>query len=364
MDKIKNSFSGVIIGILLIIGGTIMLWWNEGETVKNLHSVEEMSKTAIQVKSDEVNPKNDGKLVATNGKFEVVDEKLSDDQFKIEKKTAKLVRTVECYAWVETEHTDDDVTTYSYEKKWVVAGEVPDSDAFHETGHVNPKSWGTIPSDEQVASEVKVGAFKLSTSQVSSVPANVRFNIDGVEAKEGYTNAENYMTTSKDVANPEVGDTRISWHYNDWTEASILAKQNGDSFIDWTSKEGRTVNRVENGIMDLDALLNKIKGEDKATKWIFRLIGALLVIFGYMALINPITTLTSFVPILGGIVGGILGLIAFLIGLIHSLVVIVISWFAFRPILAAVILAVIVALVILIVMLIKKNKKPATVQAG
>jgi len=364
MDKIKNSFSGVIIGILLIIGGTIMLWWNEGETVKNLHSVEEMSKTAIQVKSDEIDPKNDGKLIATSGKFEVVDEKISDDKFNIEKKTSKLTRTVECYAWVETEHTDDDTTTYSYEKKWVVAGEVPDSDAFHEGGHVNPKSWGTIPSDDKVASEVKVGAFKLSTSQIAGIPANARFNIDGVEAIEGYTNSENYMTTSKDINAPEVGDTRISWYFNDWTEASVLAKQNGDSFIDWTSKEGRTINRVENGVMDLDALLNKIKGEDKATKWIFRLIGALLIIFGYMALINPITTLTSFVPILGGIVGGVLGLIAFLIGLVHSLVVIVISWFAFRPILAIIILAVIVALVFMIVTLIKKNKKPATVEAN
>ena len=32
--RLKNSLGGVLIGILMFIGGTILLWWNEGRAVK------------------------------------------------------------------------------------------------------------------------------------------------------------------------------------------------------------------------------------------------------------------------------------------------------------------------------------------
>ena len=38
MKKIGDSFKGVVFGIILIIIGVVLLWWNEGNNVKNLKS--------------------------------------------------------------------------------------------------------------------------------------------------------------------------------------------------------------------------------------------------------------------------------------------------------------------------------------
>ena len=43
MKKIGNSIVGVIIGIICLIGGTGLLWWNEGNNVKNIKTTDEIS---------------------------------------------------------------------------------------------------------------------------------------------------------------------------------------------------------------------------------------------------------------------------------------------------------------------------------
>ena len=115
--------------------------------------------------------------------------------------------------------------------------------------------------------------------------------------------------------------------------------------------------RVEKGLLSLKQIVQEMRNEDKFMKWILRLVGALLVIFGYLAILNPLSTLASFVPLLGGLVGGLLSLLAFLVGLVHSLIIIVIAWFRFRPLLSVVLIAVIVVLVYAIITLLKSKKK-------
>jgi hypothetical protein len=102
-----------------------------------------------------------------------------------------------------------------------------------------------------------------------------------------------------------------------------------------------------------------IQKEDKLIKWLFRGLGALLIVIGYGSILSPISKLASFVPILGNVVGGIVGVISFIIGLVHSLLIIVIAWFRFRPLLAIILLVVIAALIVGLVMLLKKNKAKA-----
>ena len=50
MKSKKNPFSGVIGGIVLLVLGTGLLWWNEGNNVKNLQSVNEGLKNYTDIK--------------------------------------------------------------------------------------------------------------------------------------------------------------------------------------------------------------------------------------------------------------------------------------------------------------------------
>ena len=354
MEKIKNSFGGVIAGIVMIIIGTILLWWNEGENVKNIKSTNELEKVAIELKDTKVDSKNEGKAVLVAGDLNVVDDSVKDDEFMLSIKTAKLSRYVDVYQWEETSDTDSDGhTTYHYEKKWVT-NHINDSSNFHESGHDNPKSIRYAFMDYS-ADTVKVGDFKLTDEQVNGFDTEEQLSGENATLPEGYTYKDGYVTNAGET--PEVGNVRIYWKYNNWKEVTVLAVQKGDTFADFVSKEGRHINYVSEGRKTLAEAIENIRSGDKMMKWLFRGIGALLIIFGYMAILNPLSTLASFVPILGGIVGGVLNLIAFAIGLAHSFIVIAIAWFRFRPILAACLLAGVVLLVVLIVTLIKKNKK-------
>ena len=91
-------------------------------------------------------------------------------------------------------------------------------------------------------------------------------------------------------------------------------------------------------------------------KWIMRAVGSLLILFGYLSIVGPIQRLANKVPVLGGLVGWVLGAITFLVAVIHSLLIIIIAWFRYRPVLAVLLLAVVIAAIVGIIVLIKSKK--------
>ena len=352
MKKIGNSFSGIIGGIIFIIIGVVLLWWNEGNNVRNLKTTAELSKTYINVSSDKVDPQNEGKLIATNGKV-TNEQELSDSLFNITVKTPLLKRVVEVYQWEENSETDSDGdTTYTYKKVW--SDNLIDSSSFNKSGYTNPT---TKEYDDEVyaSSLVNVGAFELSDEQIRSLSTQATYNsFDEAKVTEmNYTISGSYITNSKDMNNPEIGDTRIQYVYNDSTELSVLAVQKGNSFITFVSQAGKKINRVMDGIKSGEEMINVIKTENKILKWVLRAVGIIAVIAGVAALFKPISTLANFVPILGGLVNMAVGLVALIAGLAISLVVIAIAWIRFRPILGICLLVIVGVLVFI---LIKKSK--------
>jgi hypothetical protein len=144
MKKIGDSIKGVVGGFILIVIAVILLWWNEGNNVKNLKTTAEMEKIVIDVGSDAVDKNNEGKLIATHGKL-INEETLTDSVFNVSIKTPKLVRKVEMYQWeenVKTEKKDNmggsttETKTYTYEKVW--SDHEIDSSDFKKTSYSNP----------------------------------------------------------------------------------------------------------------------------------------------------------------------------------------------------------------------------------
>ena len=356
MKKIGNSFSGIIGGIIFIIIGVVLLWWNEGNNVRNLKTTAEMSKTFINVSSDKIDPQNEGKLIATNGKV-TNEEELSDSLFNVKVKTPLLKRIVEVYQWEEESNTDsDNNTTYTYNKVW--KSELIDSSNFNKSGYNNPTT-KEYDDEEYASTLVNVGAFELSDEQIRSLSTDgVYKDFDTSKVAEmNYTVSGNYITNSKDINKPEIGDTRIEYVYNNSTELSVLAVQNGNSFKAFVSKAGKKVNRVMDGIKSGEEIINVIKTENKILKWVFRAVGIIAIIAGVASLFKPLSTISSFVPILGGLVDTAVGLVAFILGLAISLVVIALAWIRFRPVIGIILLVVVAALVFI---LIKKSKTKKT----
>ena len=358
MKKVGNSFKGVLGGIIFIIIGVILLWWNEGNNVRNIKTTKEMANTVIDVESGKVDSANEGKLIATHGKL-INEMTLTDDDFGVSLVTPKLVRTVEVYQWVEDSDTDDNGNrTYSYSKQW--KSDMVNSSEFHSSSsHENPL-YKPYEDKEQYSTQVSVGAFNLSSDQIRALSTDGVFTSYDLEkvTSMNYTVIGDYLTNSKDLDKPEIGDVRIKITYNNSTDVSILAVQKGNTFTEYVSSVGKTESRIVDGVHTGKEMVNIIEKENNLLKWILRLLGTLLCVGGVAAIFKPISTLSSFVPILGGLVNTAVGLVALILGLAISLVVIAIAWIRFRPLVGILLLVAVGGLVFL---LIKKKKSSAPI---
>ena len=361
-SKSGGIFGGILTGIILIIIGIGLLWWNEGRTVKVQKGINEAKDVYKQIKSDKVDSKYDDKLVSTNGKLDLSNaEELVDQDFGIKASSALMERTVEMYQWTESCETDDnDNEKCSYKKEWV--DQLVDSSEFKESSkHTNPSSM-PYESEEFAAENVKMGAFTLPKDLITRLSTDKdKSNAELLEeAKEieDYAVVNKYITNVKEDS-PEIGNVRISFSYNDADSVSVLAVQTGDSFAKYTTKSGTSVYRIKEGIHTGEEIIQDMTDENKTMKWFLRLVGLLLEIFGFAAIFSPIKKLANFVPILGGLVSTATGLIALLLGSAVSLVVIALAWFRYRPILS-IVLIVVVALLVFLLVKFKKKDTPTT----
>ncbi len=352
----KKKSGGLLIGLIMIIAGTVLLFYNEKNNVKNIKTVDELKKEVVDVSSSEIDSKNNGKLIATNGSFVVEDKEVVDSTFNVSLKTAVLKRTVEVYQWEEDSTEEENTTKYTYKKKW--SDKLIDSSEFNDKSYTNPTT-KAYESATYTSNVVKVGNYYLSASQIESLSTDKNLTLEGMNGiylRSGVNIKNNYITNSSDIENPSIGDYRISYSYNDYKEASVLAVQSDSSFTDFTSKAGKNINRVFEGKLTSTQMIQKIENENNTLKWILRLAGGFIIIFGYIALFSGLNRLLEYIPILGKIASSILSLVAGLIGLIHTLVIIIIAWFRYRPLLSIILIALIVAIIIFIKM--KKKKNP------
>jgi len=339
---------GFLGGFVIIIAGIMLLWFNEGRTVKTQQAINEALKNYKDVKSTKIDSKNDGKVIATTGKIDLSNSsEVSDSKFGISIKAVKLKRVVEMYQWEESCKTDeDDKETCSYEKEW--SEKLIDSSEFKKEGHENPASM-KIEGNEYIASDVRVGEFKLTDRLIGLLSYNKKYDNEKLTEQykntvEGYVVNEKYITNSEDVNEPKVGDLRISYEYSSDGEVSLLGVQDEDTLKAFTGKKGKSILIAKRGNYTGRELLEDMTSSNKGIKWFLRILGTILVISGIGSLFAPLQSLTRKVPILSNLVDLSTGLVSTVLGLAISLIVIAIAWFRFRPLLSIILIVIVVAL--------------------
>ena len=349
----KNQGTGILGGLIIFVLGIGLLWYNEGRTVKASKGIIQAQKEFVQVSSNEVKQENEGKLIATTGNIILPEEEVKDPIFNVGIKTAKLERKVEIYQWKESCSTDDkDKETCTYKKEW--DDDLEDSSEFKESGHDNPTAV-KYESDIFIANPVKLDAFELSSSQTKRMTANKKItNIPTEIDPSTNLHVDNFYYTDVVDNTPEVGNIRISFYYNDYNTASVLAVQTGNSFSTYVSKTGYKINQIVEGKHNGNEILQNLADSNKTLKWILRALGTFLVIAGLGSLISPLQRLANFIPIVGTIFGWVTGIAAFLLGLAISLIVIALAWFRYRPVMSICI----IAAAVIIYILSKKFAKP------
>ena len=346
-NKKSGGIGGIGFGFLLIIGGICLLWWNEGRTVKTEASIKEVQSSGIEVNDAKYNSDNNDKIVLVTGKTQY--ETVTDTLLNITVEGLVLNRKVEVYEWEES--CDDDNCTYK--KIW--SDDLIDSSNFRNSSYKNPTSL-MYKSEMFYTSYAKLGDFNLSKEFLAQLDTNDTMPPKEDVEIEGFHVQGSYYTNVKNEADPEIGDLRIIYLYNDANEVTALGVQKEKELATFVGKSGYSLNYVREGIYTLPQVINSLRSSNKTTKWLLRGLGILLVIIGISSVLSPITKLLGYIPILGSIANGAIGIVTFAVGLAISLVVIAVAWFRYRPLLSIGLIVAVVALIILIKKFTKKKE--------
>jgi hypothetical protein len=361
--RIGSSIKGMLFGLLLIPVSLILLVFNEHNAVEDIRANQEIGKFVISIPNDNLNPSNEGRLVHLNGKA-ITGDVLKNDEFGISENAIRLRWDAQIYQWEETSTSEtkkklgggeETVTTYHYKQIW--SDKPINSSGFNEKGHENPTTQNFSTGSAQAA-VVTLGAFQLPSGLVSQIDWKEPLplvDLPAPLAERGRVSNGAFYTG--DPASPKVGDEKIEFFLTKPGDVSVMAVQSGNTFTPYTAKNGKQKFLLYPGLL---SAADVVKGEEKKAmlmRWILRVVGVILMWFGFVLLSKPLSVVADVVPLFGSLVGFLTGGVALLLAGGISLLVIAASWIVFRPVLGISLLVVAVACIVL---MLRMRRKKAT----
>lgn len=352
LQRIGQSFVGVLFGFALIAAACVFLFWNEGRAVKTARSLAEGAGLVHTVPADRIDPANEGKLIHIAGMLTAAGPALDND-FGMKSNGVRLMRRVEMFQWTEEQESETQKklgggettkTTYRYSKNW--ADHPIDSAKFKErSGHANPQM--TYRSRFVVAPQPKLGAFAVPSDLLRNFGAEERLAVAdeqlqaiGKRLNKPVQVVDGILYVSQDPTQPAVGDLRVSFADARLQPASIVAAQTGSGLGPYRTQAGGSVELIAAGQVSAASMFKEAQDENRLITWLLRAGGVLAMFVGFSLIMGPIGTIADVVPFLGDVVRVGTGVMAFLCTVSVAPVVIAIAWFYYRPLVAIAVLAV------------------------
>ena len=374
-SRLGNSFKGIIIGVILFAGSFVLLFWNEGEAVKQAKALKEGANVVQEIPADKIVAAYDGQLIHISG-LATTTQVLHDPEFLVEENALKLIRSTEMFQWKEnkSETTKDKlgggketVTTYTYQHGWA-----PDrikSESFqHPQGHENPAP--KFASVTEIAKPITVGAFRLNDRLIAKIgnAENREFTTADWEKLDPRLRAETKLYEGKiywsakgepNPASPVIGDIRVTLSIVKPTEVSVIAKQHGENLEPFLTSNNRQIEMLSMGLLGAAVMFEQAQAANRLRTWIFRVVGFAAMGFGIMLVLSPISVMLNVIPILGRVAQTGIFVIAFLLAAILSLITISIAWIFYRPLIGIAILVVAALIIGLLIFAVKRlRSKP------
>jgi hypothetical protein len=353
-SRVGSAFAGIIVGLALILGCVFGLSWNEGNAVKTARGLTEGSGLVVEASASPVQPENDQKLVHVTG-LVAVTAPLEDTEFGVTATGVKLARRVEMYQWTEESKSEtrtklggseETVTTYTYSKSW--SESAIDSSAFAEpNGHANPEM--SIEATDVIARDARLGDFVLEDNVLVQIGGAQPMQLNATDAEaiqaaagqgRTLTVAQNRIYIGENPSVPAIGDTRVTYDLTPAAETSVVARQNGDNFMAYRTRNGSEILLVADGDVPAADMFQSAQDANNLMAWIIRIVGMVLLMVGFGLILAPLGVLADVLPLAGTIVRMGTGLIGFVLGMVVGTVTIALAWLAFRPVTTLIILAI------------------------
>ncbi|XP_037787615.1 transmembrane protein 43 homolog [Penaeus monodon] len=393
-EQVRESIPAVVIGVILILVGSGVLFWNEGRAVQTSRSLDEGYNAVIKVQnSTKLYEENNHKLVYVWGPLSV-SPPLADDYYGVEISAVRLKRRVQMYQWIEEESSMLTLAgcpslssmfcpvthpvlpvlvsrnsilsmkiVYSMEtallQPWQVAVTRLSGQIFswHDS-YINLISYVTyvcalpkhyhssrsipVPAVVQVAETTKVGIYHLSPAGKDKFTEFTPFSGDEQpEGDEIKLHGGMYYIT-RDIFNPDIGDLRVQFYYacRAGEMVSVVGQQIGETLHPYLTSNGNELLIVRTGKHTVEEMFSSEHAQNRFLTWNLRLAGWFLMFIGLTCVSNIAHSLIICSPLLRDVVALGLGSANLTLSMSTSLVIIGGAWCIYRPGLALLILVV------------------------
>lgn len=348
----SSSIVGAVVGVLFFAGSFPLILWNENRSVQTERSLGEGQSSLVSTSCDVLDPANEGKLIYVNGNATSA-KPLVDSATRISVPALMVRRDSKMYQWIEKSEkpagSKDPV--YSYELGWKSG-----LDEHHDksAGHRNPVSY-TFPSGTETVTEADLGKLKVSPAVLRQIGPITRYYPNEKDLKTLPEPVRNRVQISgsslylgKNPSSPEIGDEQIDFKILPPGTMSVIARQTGSSLAAHTTSNGREILLAQAGTVTADAMFERALATNKVLTWVLRAVGAIVMFIGMRMIVEPLTKIVDWVPLLGGLadLGATLASAVFAVSL--SLVTISIAWFAVRPLLSGTLIVVASGIIFLV----------------
>ncbi len=364
-QNIGNSFKGIFVGILLLIGAIILLWWNEGRSVEQAAALNEMKEKITTLPDTRYDVKHEGQAVLVQGLVKPLSE-VVDPEFGVRTNGLVLRKTAQMYQWKENTSSKSEeklgggtetVTTYEYVKEWS-SMQIDSSSFKRPSGHQNPMM---NHKSQTYTTDAQLGDFHLDRSMVGNIGASQGYH-GLAELPEQIGLAKNYKSflyIGEFPNTPKVGDVKITYSYAPSAIYTYAAKEQGKSLTPYVTGNGKSFVFVRSGKVAAQTIFKEELDANAALTWILRGVGLLLMFVAFTMMMGIIATFAKVIPMLGSLVGGVTSIIAGALTLVLGSLIIALAWFSSRPMMSLIIIVVGVGIA---VMLGKLGKKKGTSQ--
>jgi hypothetical protein len=351
-ERIMESLKAILFGLLFVVGGCVLLFWNEGNSAKTSASLSEGAGLVKTVSSERADPANEGKLIHISGETKAASA-ARDPDLNVAGNGLRLVRKVEMYQWKEERKSEkrqrlgggeETVTTYSYQRTW--SEEPINSSSFREAANHRNPSMPNVRSRGFAAEGVTLGGFRLDERIIGMLGRGDSYDVPAAVAQRARERLGDrarverggiYVGFNSDQ--PQIGDLRVTYTLVPVQPVSVVGKQTQGGFTPYTTSNERSILLAETGIQDAALMFKHAQDANKVLTWILRVVGIFVLFMGFRMMLTLLEVLASFVPIFGDIVGVGASMVAILATAVVAPLVIAFAWLFYRPLYAAGILA-------------------------